>query len=259
MTEHFQSQGAVLVKGVNAFEPFIYRLHSDFKDEKFIDWPTIVLATTLQATAISTFRLLPTVECSNEILDQRSIASLIRNIIETHDVLRMMVKVDSEDRFNLNRDIMGLYISSRVNKIQTALDGENVQAQYVHAKKWYWRRIKKSPLYTNKMARLKDGESIFYESRRSRVEAVCGQHSDFVMGVLADLSTYVHSIPAPIWFSNLDDIYTDKQSNRDIIAVWLRVANFYIAKSYEIVLSVASYDTSTELSIFLERHGEVFN
>ena len=86
----------MLVKGVNAFEPYIRRLHSDYKDEKFIDWPTIALLNTLQATAISIFRLLPPAEYSNEVLDKRSIASLIRNVLDTHDVLRMMGIAESE-------------------------------------------------------------------------------------------------------------------------------------------------------------------
>lgn len=259
MSEHLQSQGSMLVRGVNAFEPYIRRIHSDYKDENFVDWPTIVLLHTLQATAISIFRLLPPAEYTDEVLDKRSIASLIRNVVDTHDVLRMMGIDESAERFNLHRDILGLYLSSRTNKVQTAIDPKNAQSIFVHTKKWYWERIKKSSLYKKEMDQLKSGESIFYESRRSRVESVCGEHSDFVMGVLADLSTYIHSIPPPIWFSSLNEMYSDNKSNRDMIAVWLRVANFYLAKGYETGLSVAKYEKSAELSAFLDCHREVFS
>jgi hypothetical protein len=259
MSEHFKSQGAVLVKGVNAFEPYIYRLDQDYKKERFIDWPTIVLLHTLQATAISIFKLLPPMEYSNEVLDKRSIASLIRNVVDTHDVLRMMTTTESEDRFNLHRDILGLYLSSRTNKIQNAIDSKNAQSFFSHTKSWYWSRIKKSPLYNKEMDRLKSGEGLFYQNRRIRVESICGEHSGFVLGVLADLSTYVHSVPPPIWFSNLDEMYADKESNRNMVAVWLRVGNFYIAKGYEIGLSMAKYEQSPEIFWFLEHHREVFN
>jgi hypothetical protein len=259
MSEHLKSQGAVLVKGVNAFEPYIYRIDQDYENEGFVDWPTIVLLHTLQATAISLFRLLPPVKFTNEVLDKRSIASLIRNIVDTHDVLKMMAVTESDDRFNLHRDILGLYLSSRTNKIQNSIDSKNAQSFYAHSKNWYWSRIKKSPLYGKEMERLKSGEGIFYESRRSRVQSVCGEHTDFVLGVLADLSTYVHSVPPPVWFSALGEMYSDTQSNRDVVAVWLRVGNFYIAKGYELGLTTAGYERSQEISWFLEHHCEVFN
>lgn len=259
MSEHLQSQGSMLVGGVNAFEPYIRRIHTDYEAENFVDWPTIVLLHTLQATAISIFRLLPPAEHTKEVLDKRSIASLVRNVVDTHDVLRMMGVAESAERFNLHRDILGLYLSSRMNKVQTAVDPKNAQSFLAHSKKWYWDRIRKSPLYSKEMDRLKSGESIFYESRRSRVESVCGEHSDFVMGVLADLSTYVHSIPPPIWFSSLNEMYADNKPNRDMAAVWLRVANFYLAKGYETGLSVAKYEKTAELSAFLDHHRTVFS
>lgn len=259
MSEHLQSQGVALVKGVNAFEPYIRRIRADYEAESFADWPTIVLLHTLQATAISIFRLLPPAEQTKEVLDKRSIASLIRNVVDTHDVLRMMGVGGSSERFNFNRDLLGLYLSSRMNKVQTAVDAKSAQSFFAHNKKWYWDRIRKSPLYSKEMGRLKSGESIFYESRRSRVESVCGEHSDFVIGVLTDLSAYVHSIPPPIWFSSLDEMYADNKPGRDVIAVWLRVANFYLAKSYETGLSVAKYEKTAELSAFLDHHRAVFN
>lgn len=259
MSEHLKSQKAVLVKGVNAFEPYICRIDRDYENERFTDWPTIVLLHTLQATAISIFRLLPPGKNTNEVLDNRSIASLIRNVVDTHDVMQMMAATESEDRFNLHRDILGLYLSSRMNKVQSSIDSKMVQPFFAHSKNWYWSRIKKSPLYRKKMNRLKGGESLFYESRRSRVESVCGVHRDFVLGVLADLSTYVHSVPPPIWFGALDEMYSDRESNRDMVAVWLRVGNFYIAKGYKLGLSVAGYEQSPEISWFLEHHREVFD
>jgi hypothetical protein len=260
MSEHLLSQGVTLVNGVNAFAPYVRRLHGDYKEDKFSDWPTIVLLNTLQATAISIFRLLPPAEYTNEVLDKRSIASLIRNVVDTHDVLRMITNAESEDRFNLHRDMLCLYLSSRTNKVQTAIDPKNAQSFFAHTKEWYRERIRKSPLYTKEMDRfLKSGESMFYESRRSRVEAVCGEQSDFVIGVLMDLSTYVHSVPPSIWLSSLNDMYSDNKSNRDVTAVWLRVANFYIAKAYETGLSLTNYEKSADLSAFLDHHRTVFS
>jgi len=259
MSKHLESQSAVLVKGVNSFEPYIYRFDHDYENDRFIDWPTVVLLHTLQASAISLFRLLPPVEYTNEVLDKRSIASLIRNIVDTHDVLQMMTNIESEDHFNLHRDILGLYLSSRTNKVQNLVDMKNAQSFYAHTKNWYWSRIKKSPLYRKEMDRLKSGETLFYESRRTRVQSVCGEQGDFVLGVLADLSTYVHSVPPPIWFSTLDEIYADRESNRDMVAVWLRVGNFYIAKGYDLGISMAGYEKSPEISWFLEHHHNVFN
>jgi len=259
MSELFLSQASRLVTGVNAFEPYVYRIQKDYKEGGYTEWPSIVLITTAQATAISIVRLLPSQEYSNEVLDRRSLASLIRNLVDTHDVLRMMVVADSPDRFNLHRDILGLYIASRTRKIQEGIDAKNAQQFYLHTKKWYWDMIKKSPLYTNSMDRLKSGETMFYESRRKRVEDVCGANSDFVLGMLAELSTYVHSVPPSVWFSNVDELYSDKQSSRDHIAIWLRLTNFYMARCYSMLVATAGYESTPELSAYMEKNKNVFD
>lgn len=259
LTDFFFSQGSDLVKGINAFEHYIYRLHKDFNKEKIIDWPTVVLATTLQSTALSLFKLLPTGTVSNKVLDKRSIATLVRNIIDTHDALDMMINADSPERHQLNRNILGMYIAGRINKVQQFIDEENAQVFYKKTKTTYWKAIKNSPLYVESMDKLKNGEGIFYESRRSRVERACGEHAEFVSGVITDLSTYVHSIPPSIWMSTLNELYTDTVDNRNLVAIWLRIANFYMAKSMTIFLTTTGYKATKELNRYIEQHKKVFS
>lgn len=257
--EHLESQGTGLIKGINAFEPYIYMIHEGYRNERLLDWSTIVLTNTLQASAISLFRLLPDLENSSQVLDTRSLASLIRNIIDTHDVLRFVRENDSQERFNLHRDILGFYIASRIRAIQEAVDPENAEDVYVSICDRYWERVRNSPLYNKRMKTLKGGNRLFYESRRERVEAVCGQHSDFVMGVIADLSTYVHSVPPPIWLSDINTMYSNNERNRNTLAVWLRVANFFVARSYTMILSMTGYDTSVDLSEYCEHYEDAFD
>ena len=71
---------------------------------------------------------------------------------------------------------------------------------------------------------------MFYQSRKDRVKRACGEHAEFVGGVLTDLSTYVHSLPPSIWMSSLDELDSDTLHNRHVTAVWLRIANFYFSK-----------------------------
>lgn len=259
MSGHLQSQVSALYLGVKAFESYINDLHEAYRKEEFVDWPTVILATTIQTTVISLFKLLPPSEPCHEPLDKRSIATIIRNVVDTHDVLDMLTNAESDEEFNLHRDIMGLYLSGRINKVQTKISAKEAQDLFKRTKSFYWKMIKQSKLYDKSMDKLKNGESIFYRSRQQRVEKTCGQHSDFVMGVLTDLSTYVHSIPPSIWMSNINDLYSDNKGSRDLIAVWLRVANFYFSKCIELVLKMVGRSPSSELMTFLNHHKYVFS
>lgn len=252
-------QGSALFKGINAFEPFIYRLHKEYKDGEFTDWPTVVLTTTAQSTAVSLFKLLPSQELSNEVLDKRSIATLIRNIVDTFDVMDMMINTDTQARFDLHRNILGMYLSGRINKVQSFINIEKAEEFYKGSKQYYWSSIKKSPLFNKSMEKLKSSESVFYQSRAMRVKRACGEHADFVSGVLADLSTHVHSIPPSIWMSSLDELFSDTTDNRNMTAVWLRIANFYFAKIINIVITKTNYELTPELKDFIEHHKEVFS
>jgi len=259
MTEHLISQGSALYQGISAFEPYINELHKRYESEDFIDWPTIVLATTLQTTCISLFKLLPAREFGNEPLDKRSIASIVRNVVDTHDVIDMLINEKDSERFNLHRDIMGLYLSSRINKVQSAILPDQAQEIYKHTKQWYWKRIKGSELYEKSMDRLKSGEALFYQSRRQRLSNACGKHADFVSGVLADLSTYVHSIPPSIWMSDTSNMCSDNESNRNTVAVWLRISNFYFAQSMKAVVDFSAMETSEAMAEFMAHHEYVFS
>ncbi len=259
MSEHLYSQSSALVIGVNTFAPLVDKMHSDFDAERFVDWPTLILTTTMQATAISLFKLLPP-ENAAEILDRRSLATLVRNLVDTHDVIEMMVNSKSAEEHHLNRQILGLYISSRIAHVQKSVCPTEAEKFYPLAKETYWKKIEESPLYDKgAMSRLKSGESIFYKTRKERLRIACGEHSDFVGGVLADLSTYVHSIPPALWMGKSHDICADTPKNRDMIAVWIRLANFFYARSIGIVLKAAGYEFSDDLKAFHSHHQEVFS
>jgi len=108
------------------------------------------------------------------------------------------------------------------------------------------------------MHRLKRGESLFYSTRVQRVEKACGAHSDFVLGVIADLSTYVHSVPPGLWFCDIDQLYADTDQQRAIVGVWLKVANFYLARSFSTVLGVFPAAEAAGLEAFISQHQAVF-
>lgn len=258
MSRRFSEQHNVLQFGITAFEPVINKLHRAYRDEAFGDWPTIVLATTLQVSAISLFRLLPAEERTDAPLDRRSIASIIRNIIETHDALDLLIGTASPDEFNLHRDIMGLYLSARIEKIGSSISPDRPKSIFGSAASGYWESIKRSPLYTKSMDRLKTGESLFYLSRAERVRKACGSDSDFVMGVIADLSTYVHSVPPTLWMSGIDEIYKDDERNRDVVAVWLALTTLYLAQSFNLVLKIFPTGQSGEIGTFLAARKTLF-
>ena len=255
--DHYKSQRQVLINGINAFEPVVMQLHSAYKHEEFCDWPTIILATTVQTSAISLLKLLPFEKC-RETLDKRSIASIIRNIIDSHDVLDLLISAATSEEHNLHRDILGLYLAKRIAKIQSKINAERAGKLYPRAASHYWQNIQGSKLYTKSMDRLISGESIFYATRTERVEKACGVHADFVSGVIADLSTYIHSVPPTLWLSDIDELYVDNNRHRSVIGVWLRVANFYLARRFALVLGVFGTKQSLELSSFISDHKSVF-
>jgi hypothetical protein len=106
----FKSQAYALQTGVNAFVPPLEALHLAFTKEQFSDWPTVLLATLLQTTAVSLFKLLPPAVPVNEPVDRRSIATLIRNLVDTHDALDLLCNTITQEEFNLHRDILGYYL-----------------------------------------------------------------------------------------------------------------------------------------------------
>jgi len=256
-TDHYTGQRQVLINGINAFEPVVDQLHAAYRRGEFPEWPTIVLATTVQTSAISLFKLLP-LEGRREPLDKRSIASIIRNVIDTHDALDFLVNTATSEEFNLHRDILGLYLANRIANIQAKIAIDRSSKFYPKAASRYWDNIRKSKLYDKSMDRLRRGESLYYATRVQRVEKACGEHANFVLGVTADLSTYVHSVPPALWLSEINELYADTDQQRPIVGVWLRVANFYLARCFSIVLDVFSARKTTDLETFISRHKEVF-
>ena len=259
MPEHLQSQISALHQGIDAFEPYIYDLHSTFKNGEFSDWPTVILTTTIQTTAMSLFKLFPPSAKSNEPLDLRSIATIIRNVVDTHDALNLLANADTPEEFNLHRDILGLYLSDRINKVQVRIMSEKAEELYKRTKSFYWGNIRNSILYDKSMDRLKSGNAIFYKSRQQRVQETCGKHCDFILGVLTDLSTYVHSIPPSIWMGSIENLFSNSPSNRDGVAVWLRVSNFYFAQCIRIILKTLGKAPTAEMALFLDNYKHVFS
>jgi len=172
----------------------------------------------------------------------------------------MLIQCQTADEHQLNRQILGYYITSRFGHIQATIDRGAAQNFYPLAKQKYWEHIQKSPLFDKtRMARLKSGESIFYRTRSERVRAACGENADFVAAVLADLSTYVHSIPAAVWMGSSSEAYGDTEHGRDLIAIWIRIANFFYARSVAMVMKAVGFKCSHDLDEFLGHHHEVFS
>ncbi|WP_368146773.1 hypothetical protein [Aeromonas sp. s2] len=120
-------------------------------------------------------------------------------------------------------------------------------------------KIKSSPCYSHRLDKLKNGEGVFYNTRMERLKNSCEEHADFVSGIIADLSTLVHSIPPTLWLSGLNEIYNNSEGNRNMVSIWLRVANFFFARSISCFLKVTKYDVTPELQKYITHHKKVFS
>jgi hypothetical protein len=260
--KHFASEASSFETAVNAFGKVIHNIHAAYKAEEFSDWPTVLLSTLLQTTAMSLYQLLPKKAPgqSGGITDRRSIASLVRNLVDTHDTLDLLCDVrQSGEKFNLHRDIMGYYLSGRLHAARGKEEVSNVFGRLNKTREWYWKRLSKALPDPVRRKRLQSGESLFYMTRRERITKSCGEHADFVGQVLSDLSSYVHSVPPSIWMKRLEDAFADDTQTRGEITVWLRISNFYFARSIDIVLtSVDSESIDDVLKKYIERNRVVF-
>lgn len=254
----FNSQVNALGGGINAFEPVLDSLHKAFAESKFGDWPTVLLGTILQTTAISLYKLLPPPEVSGAPVDRRSIATLVRNLVDTHDSIDMLCNTETPEDFNLHRDILGYYLSGQIADIQKHIAAGEVQKFFPIARAEYWAKIDQGIQDTTRKGRLKRGQSLFYRSRSERIQKACGSDSDFVRGVIADLSTYVHSIPPALWMSTVESAFDDDKGARDMLALWVQVANFYYANSIRIVLQAFQGEAPPDLNNYLNRFEHVF-
>lgn len=122
MSSHLQSQGSAFVIGVNAFAPLVERMHPECEAGTFLDWPTVILTQTMQANFVSLFKLLTPIDNQEQPLDSRSLAILVRNVVDTHDLIEMMVEQRSAEEHYLNRQILGCYIAGRIAHIQRSID-----------------------------------------------------------------------------------------------------------------------------------------
>lgn len=257
-SEYFGSQAHGLYSGVQAFTPQLEALHKAFENNIITDWPLVLQATILHTTAVSLYKLLPPYQPNSEPIDRRSIASLIRNLVDTHDTLDFLCNVESEEQLKLHRAILGYYLSGRFQTVQKQIVREEAQQFYPDAKARYWKTIDQAIQDRSLKQRLKNGESLFYAGRMERIRKACSEDAEFVRGVLTDLSTYVHSVPPTLWFSSLGDSFVDVRSAHGVLAVWLQVANFYYAHSIRIVQRNFAFQRSNELDSYLSRYQKVF-
>lgn len=258
----FVSEAYSFQEAVKAYGKVIQKIHDAYKAQEFIDWPTVLLSTLLQTTAMSLYQLLPKEDSDKErgIVDRRSIASLVRNLVDTHDTLDLLCDVrQPKDKFNLHRDIMGYYLSGKLYTTHDKGDALNFFGRMNKTRDSYWKRICKFLPEEAGRKRLKSGESLFYMTRKERLKKSCGDHAGFVGKVMSDLSTYIHSVPPSLWMKPLEEAFADDSKTRGVLTVWLRIANFFFARSIDIVLtSVDDKSIDDVLKKYIERNRVVF-
>jgi hypothetical protein len=248
-------------EAVNTFGKVVHRIHALYEADKFFDWPTVLLSTLLQTTALSLYNLLPKEEPeSRGIIDRRSIATLIRNLVDTHDTLDLLCDMRQPvDKLNLHRDIMGYYLSGRLHSAHGKANISGFLGHMDMTRDWYWKRICKGLPDEMQRKRLKSGESLFYLTRKERLEKCCGENAAFVGKVLSSLSSYVHSVPPDLWIKSLEEAFIYDRKTQGVLVVWLRITNFYFAKSIDIVLtSVGHEGTESFLKKYIEGNRECF-
>ena len=254
----FSSQVGAFNEANRKLMELLAKLHKDFKTGQFGDWPTVIFATQLGTLGISMCSILPSAEKNEQIVDMRSIASLIRNVVDTHDALDMLVNEPDPLRFQLHRDILGYYIAGRYKEVQKRIEPEKAQEFYKYISVNYWKNIKNSPLYSKKIERLKNSEGIFYQSRKERIERVFKSDTNFIQGILADISTYVHSLPPTNFFSSLEDQCKNTDRNMKLLTVWIQLLNVYMARCIEILYSVTAYEIDDFLVGYIQNFQNSF-
>jgi hypothetical protein len=226
-------------QAVRNFADVTIRIHDAYAAGQFIDWPTVLLGTLLLTTAVSLSKLLPREESKHSriVIDRRSIATLTRNIVDTHDSLDLLCDPSqSPEQFTLHRDILGHYLA---NKYIAFRDKGHAPNYLDKSREWYWSRICEAIPDKAKRRRLRDGSTLFYTTRSERLLKSCGEDASFVGKVLADLSTYVHSVPPALWLKSLEEAFDDSPATRGVLLVWVQIANFHFARSIRIVLTSA--------------------
>jgi hypothetical protein len=260
ITESFMSEAYSFQEAVHAFGKVIEHIDKAYKAGEFLDWPTVILSTLLQTTAISLYQLLPKGDQQlGGIIDRRSIASLVRNLVDTHDVLDLLCDVSQPaEVFSLHRDIMGYYLSGRLHKTHDDGAASNFSGRMRHTQQWYWNNIRKTLPDEARRNGIKSGQSLFYLTRNERLVKTCGEHATFVGKILSDLSSYIHSIPPALWLKRVEEAFTDNTQTRGILAVWLRIANFYFARSVNIAITSVAVNTDDFLRKYIEQNRTVF-
>lgn len=259
MNALFCSQVEALYTGVQSFTPHLETLHREFENETFPDWPTVLLSTIQQTTVVSLYKLLPPAKACNEPVDRRSIASLIRNMVDTYDSLDFLCNPSTEHESALHRDILGYYLAGRTHTLRKQLSADEAGTTYDEIRSNYWTKIDRAIRDKPKKNRLRRGQNLFYSTRRERLETACGDHANFIGAILTELSTYVHSVPPALWMASLDDGFLDTPKTRGVLAVWLQIANFYYASSIRVVSKSFAFKPKGRLATYLEQFEHVFS
>lgn len=255
--EVYFSQVGSLIGGVIEFEKCLATIHKEYNKGTMPEWPLVLLSTITLTTVVSLTKLLPDSIESKNAIDKRSIASLVRNLADTHDVVDFLLSCSTPEEYNLHRDILGYYLAGRSQAVQNSIFGRS-QDYLKHTKEFYWNSIC-SKLTKDQQSRIKSTESIFYYTRTERMERATGKHSTFVMGILADLSTYVHSIPPGLWFADIAEGFDNTPHNREYLAVWIQICNYYFARTIKIIAQEANVELSAKGHLYLKHHENLFS
>jgi hypothetical protein len=182
--------------------------------------------------------------------------ALVRNLIDTHDAIDQFCDVSqTPEDYLLHRDVLGYYLSRKMASVPPHAKGGTYLDK---AGSWYWGNICKSLPDKKRQRRLRDGAGLFYTTRRERLAKHCGDNADFMGEILTDLSTYVHSVPPGLWMSSLEDGFADSHHIRRTLVVWLRITNFYFARSIGIILGAVHRDAVPPLKDYLLANQAVF-
>jgi hypothetical protein len=69
----------------------------------------------------------------------------------------------------------------------------------------------------------------------------------------------VHSIPPALWFSELAKGFDNTPDNREILAVWVQIGNFYFARLIGIIILATGAQPPPGILAYTQRHSQIFS
>lgn len=231
-------------------------LKKKFEVREIDDWPLMIQLGIILTTCTSLLHILPKEkEFSKIFIDKRTIATLIRNIIDSHDAIDFLCNHKKWSHLEgLNRTILGYYIARKAHKIMDSAQHKEIAEKYL-------KMLESKVNDKKKLRKIENGESILIESRKERLLSICGEEADMVGRIISDLSSYVHSVPPGLWFENsFEDAFKDNDRVRLMLCMWLQVANFYIVKVAKLVIENHGHIVAKNenLQRYMDNHQRVF-